>query len=153
MMFRTRVAKFAFLIAAASGLGCRIPWTITPECWLIPDGYVGWLRLDFDVAGAPELPMVDGCRMVYVTPPGRMRTSSSDKEVGQRRNRYYYVTEKGRVPLREVLHGSMADNQIWDDVYVGHGRSLKSLYHCLFVGSQSEYRGQTIGCEAHFASQ
>jgi len=31
--------------------------------FLIPEGYVGWIRVDFDVTGAPPLPEASTCSM------------------------------------------------------------------------------------------
>ena len=154
MNLRSRVGQLAYVLIAMSGFGCTVPWTLTPECWLIPEGYVGWLRLDFEIVGTPELPLVDGCRVVRVPPSGRVQTSLPDTTMpGKRRNRYFYVSEKGRVSLKDILHGSLEGNQIWDDAYVGQSRPLKVLYHCLFVGTEAQYKGQHLGCEGYFSAQ
>src|SRR6266550_392674 len=38
-----------------------------PYRFLIPEGYVGWVRVDFDVATAPPLPLEEGYRILKFT--------------------------------------------------------------------------------------
>lgn len=47
-----RVAQSVFVIAVAI-IGCDI--TREAETYLIPAGYIGWVRIDYGVAGAPPL--------------------------------------------------------------------------------------------------
>lgn len=65
-----------------------------PYRFLIPEGYVGWIRVDFDVPGAPPLPVEDGFYIFKFPESGRLQSSSGDV-VESRRNEFrYYSTEE-----------------------------------------------------------
>lgn len=42
--------------------------------WLFPEGYAGWVRVDFEVPGAPPLPDEDGYRVLRVPDTGVIET-------------------------------------------------------------------------------
>jgi hypothetical protein len=66
--------------------------------FLIPEGYVGWVRVDFDVPGAPELPVDDGFYIFKFQKSGRLQTSSSDNRIS-RYNEYYYYSDTTKYKL------------------------------------------------------
>lgn len=72
--------------------GCK---RYTPEQWIIPAGYAGWLRLDYGVAGAPPLPLEKGRYIVRVSRSGRLATSTANNPP-VRLNEFYFEDSSGR---------------------------------------------------------
>jgi hypothetical protein len=70
-----------------------------PYRFLIPEGYVGLIRVDFNVSGAPPLPIEDGFYIFKFPESGRLQTSSSDI-VESRRNEFLYYSKEGMYQLR-----------------------------------------------------
>jgi hypothetical protein len=84
--------------------------------WLIPQGYVGWLRLDFSVDGARPFPIENGHYVARMPRSGRSRTSTNtDRTVegdsyyaedgGGRRHQLRLVWEIRTMLYREDLPG------------------------------------------------
>jgi hypothetical protein len=78
----------------------RMP-KVTPSIYLIPEGFTGWVTIEYEVADAPPLPFEDGHRLFIIPRSGRLETSSP-QELGRIvRERYYYVHADGRrTPIR-----------------------------------------------------
>jgi hypothetical protein len=79
--------------------GCEAIWTLLrddrqPNRYLIPEGFVGWVRIDYEVEGAPELPVQDGFRVYRIPPSGLLKTSSA-VEAGWASDEYCYVDTSG----------------------------------------------------------
>jgi hypothetical protein len=53
----------------------RCVWPTRTHKLLVPKGYVGWIRVEFGVPGAPLLPREDGLYVMRIPPSGRLRTS------------------------------------------------------------------------------
>lgn len=70
-----------------------------PYRFLIPEGYVGWIRVDFDVSDAPPLPIEDGFYIFKFPESGRLQTSSSDV-VDSRRNEFFYYSADEQYRIR-----------------------------------------------------
>ena len=74
----------------------------SPETWLFPNGYLGWIRLVWSVRGAPSLPIINGHRVVSTPEDGLLETSS-DYQVGAAVDEYCYVAgmrRKVSIPQR-----------------------------------------------------
>lgn len=79
--------------------GCEAVWTLLrddrrPNRYLIPEGFVGWVRIDYEVEGAPELPIEDGFRVYRIPSSGLLQTSSAVQS-GWASDEYYYVDASG----------------------------------------------------------
>jgi hypothetical protein len=89
----------------------RMP-KVTPSIYLIPEGFTGWVTIEYEVADAPPLPFEDGHRLFIIPRSGRLETSSP-QELGRIvRERYYYVHADGRrTPIRkpESEYGASGD--------------------------------------------
>lgn len=71
---RFRFLVGAFLIIATQVVISSNGQTRTlPYRFLIPEGYVGWIRVDFDVSGAPRLPIEDGFYIFEFPESGRLQ--------------------------------------------------------------------------------
>lgn len=133
-----------------------------PCRYLIPEGYVGWVQVDYQIEGAPVLPIEDGYRVYKFPPSGRLQTSSA-VEVGTYadllsglKDEYYYYSPDTQRPL--PAGPNRADGgMIW-----GHGdgqggsgtasglhtsgerfedASAKTYsYEYFFVGTEEEYK-------------
>ena len=49
-----------------------------PYMYLIPRGYVGWIRIDFNVKDAPPLPVAGNYYVVKIPATGHFQTSTAD---------------------------------------------------------------------------
>jgi Family of unknown function (DUF6843) len=67
----TRVAVVLGLLFALGCGGPKVAWT-----WVVPDGFDGWVTVQWGVDGAPPLPAVDGRQVGTIPPDGRLATSS-----------------------------------------------------------------------------
>jgi hypothetical protein len=106
--------------------------------FLIPEGYTGWIRIDFEVQGAPPLPIEGGESILKIPPDGVLRTSSAE-QYGWARDHYYYYSAQGTRPLPDA--GSAA--LIWGKIHgQGSGASGKRKYEELYVGTAQQFKNQ-----------
>ena len=59
-------------------LACFWPWRgrRDPNRYLVPDGYVGWVVIDYGVRGAAPVPLREGALELAIPATGRLQTSS-----------------------------------------------------------------------------
>ena len=69
-------------ILVALALGCSRAPKPTPEAYVLPAGYTGWVLVEYDLDDAPPLEVIDGRRQLHVPQSGTLRTSSM-LEVGR----------------------------------------------------------------------
>jgi hypothetical protein len=97
----TRLVLCFFILFIFSGLSvasAQNAATARAYRFLIPEGYVGWVRVDFNIAGAPELPIEDGFYVFKFPKSGRLQTSSSDNRIS-RHDEYYYYSDTTKYKL------------------------------------------------------
>jgi hypothetical protein len=83
----------------------------SPDEVLIPENYVGYVRIDYGFKKAPALPTKQGAQICAVPPSGYLRTSTALRD-GWFREEFYYVTDR----TKTLLTDDDSDNaQIWDD--------------------------------------
>lgn len=69
------------------------------EKYIIPPGYVGWIRVKYSSAGAPPLPLEDGYLLLVIPKSGVLKTSSPMGD-GWGTDEYYQLDKQGkRIPL------------------------------------------------------
>jgi hypothetical protein len=130
-------------VSLASLLGCGGGPRVTPSIYLVPDGFSGWVMIEFEVAGAPPLPSEDGQRLFIVPRDGTLQTSSP-QELGRIvKERYYFLGSDGRrTPIPKPADPNAAyaahpeprilgsatrietgdgQDRLFDLFYVGHG--------------------------------
>ena len=84
-MFRFRSSLIPALLlslsiaSSSSSAQTQQPWLYS---FLIPEGYVGWIRVDFEVPGAPPLPVEGDFYILKFSDTGRLQTSSRDIQGG-----------------------------------------------------------------------
>ncbi len=109
--------------------------------FLIPEGYTGWIRVEFEVQGAPPLLMEENHYVFKIPPDGALRTSSPE-QYGWARDQYYYYSAQGMRPLTD----SEATGLIWGKINGEQsGASGKRKYEEFFVGSVEQFKSQANG--------
>jgi hypothetical protein len=130
--------RFFLLIIALHALanlvyGQQPPKTM-PYRFLVPEGYVGWIRVDFDVAGAPAIPIEDGFYVFKFSESGRLQTSSSDL-VDSPRNQFFYYSSAGKYRLK--MGGPMGGRLVQQEFSgpgAGHLAPIPNHYRYIFIG-------------------
>lgn len=105
-----------------------------PYRFLIPEGYVGWIRVDFDVSNAPPLPVEDGFYIFKFPESGRLQTSSSDV-VDSRWNEFFYYSadEKYRIHVGGPLESRLVQQE-FSGPGRGHHAPVPNRYRYIFIG-------------------
>ena len=122
------------IVAACQGKQRR------PSRYLIPEGYVGWVRINFRVKDALPIPMVDG-RYLFKFPSSGLIETSSDIEYGWASNDYYYYS--GDVRRKIVGTGWGKGGMIWAGATGWSGNNFEERTNVneeFFVGPEEEYR-------------
>ena len=122
----------AVAVLAALLVTCN---TRTPERWLIPEGYVGWLVVQYDNAACAPLPIAGGYYVLRVSSSGRLCTS--DKVVGgEAFDKFEYVKSDGtttEIDQRTMVSGGMVSST---------GRRFK------FIGTEQQRRSSPDTADA-----
>jgi hypothetical protein len=109
--------------------------------FLIPEGYTGWIRIEFEVQGARPLPMEAGQYVFKIPSDGVLRTSSAE-QYGWAKDHYYYYSEQGV----HALPDSGPARLIWGKINGERsGASGKQTYEEFFVGSEQQFKDQVKG--------
>lgn len=105
--------------------------------YLLPEGYVGWVRIDLKVATAPPTPLEDGHPVYQFPTSGVLQTSSDfDQGMGPPDEFYYYAGESRRRLKEELKDGVWAGGMIQRKMTTGGGVGGE-VY--LFVGTKDDY--------------
>lgn len=117
-----------------------------PARYLIPEGYVGWVRIEFEVPGAPTVPMEDGEYLFKVPPTGVLKTSLKLQKGGPKA-RYYYYSEERKQQLSD--RSQDAKRLVWGRISgTVSGLSGEKSYEEFFVGTEQQFRQQTTTSSA-----
>ena len=115
--------------------------------FLIPEGYVGWLRIEFEVAGAPPVPTEGGEYLFKFQPAGVLKTSSKER-YGWAKDHYYYYSDRRVRQLPET--GPGGGGLVWGRINgEGSGSYGSSKYEEFFVGTEKEFREETEDRNSH----
>ena len=119
------------------GLGARNN-SLRSLRFLIPEGYTGWVRVEFEAQGAPPLPMEGGHYVLKIPPDGVFRTSSAE-QYGWAKDHYYYYSAQGE----RVIPASGPDELIWGRINGEEsGVRGKRKYEEFFVGTAEQFNNQ-----------
>lgn len=127
---------FAALFAFGNASSCR-ERPRRANVYLIPDGYIGWIRIDRHVPTAPPLPIEDN-RYLIVIPANGMLSTSAPIEEGWAKDEYYYYD--GR--KRQLLPHTAQEERIWGHGF-GHRTAegeKESRYEQFFVGTEEQFK-------------
>jgi hypothetical protein len=112
-----------------------------PRSWrfLIPEGYRGWVRVEFEIPGAPPLPAEAGQTVLKIPPTGLLRTSSPE-QYGWAKDDYVFYASGGLQPIPDSGAGKL----IWGKINNSEesGSSGKRRYEEFFVGTQQQFKDQ-----------
>ena len=139
---------FVTFIACRATTPSRSPWK--PEMWILPNGYVGWLRLDYSVDGAPALPVENGRYLVRMPPTGRMQTSTANSaSIGT----MAFASEdpKGRHGLRWSSTKLFREYAVQHAYSVSRGQGAQwpvPDHECVFVGTSADFKASHRNCDA-----
>lgn len=125
-----------------------------PSRFIVPDGYVGWVKVYYNVKDAPALPLEEGYYLLKFPDSGILKTSSAP-EYGEASDEYYYYSDNTRRPLKTSFYGE--GGMIWGG-YDGssgtasmgeHTKDIseerKSTYRAFFVGTEEVYTKRGLG--------
>jgi uncharacterized protein DUF6843 len=120
-----------------------------PERFLIPAGYIGWVRIEYRQASTSPLPTENGRRVLKIAANGSLRTSS-DPYPGHGNDEflYYSGSERTHLPNAGVCKGGM----IWGRETLVEDRT-STPFTRFFVGTEMQYRhevdpeGKSAACE------
>ncbi len=143
-MVGTVLLLFALLLT-----GCVREKRRTPALYLIPQGYVGWVLVEYGVKGAPPLRSEAGFKLFPIPQGGHLVTSSPGPDTGWATDRYVSVDSSGRrSPLNQTLPGR--GGMIWGGSFTnGRVGVLDGQKSCevqtppreaFFVGMEVQYR-------------
>jgi hypothetical protein len=107
-----------------------------PERYIIPAGYTGWVRIDYDQKSSPSLPLEDGRRLIKFDASGNASTSSSPL-TGHGKDEFFYDSATARTPLSTA--GVCKGGMVWEpETTIDPTTSTASLR--FFVGTEDAYR-------------
>ena len=135
-MRKHRTAYLLLTLILLSAAGCEAEHR-RPANVYIPEGYVGWVRIEYGVEGTPELEtdFLGPWEYQRYPPSGLLQTSSQLRD-GAATVNYFYYSDKGDTPLPdEMINGGIIS---WC-VANNDGKRLDRDFLTFFVGPEEEY--------------
>lgn len=87
--------------------GCREEKKGIADRYLIPDGYIGEIRVEYGVKNAPALPLEEGRHLLVIPRSGSLQTSTQMDERWCDISDYYYVKGNQRKRIPDELETSL----------------------------------------------
>lgn len=112
--------------------GCGLTFR-TPLDVLIPEGYTGWVRVEYGVASAPPYATEGGRHVLKIPSSGFVQTSSSF-EPGYAADTYYYVASDGRRTKVDPL--ARSPRMFTVDRFAEKPRTFGAF----FIGSEADFK-------------
>jgi hypothetical protein len=139
-----RSARISVIVGTLTLSICFIVWfsigaghsTRRSVRFLIPAGYSGWVRVEFEVQGVTQFPVEAGHTVAKIPPDGLLRTSSPE-QYGWAKDSYYFYSGDGMQSIPEVGPGRLIWGKINGET---HGASGKRKYEEFFVGTEQQYK-------------
>jgi hypothetical protein len=138
-----RIVVGAFSLTLLMFLALWLGWTgqhsgLRSSRFLIPEAYTGWIRVEFEVQGAPPLSM-EGDESVLRIPAGGILRTSSPEQYGWARDHYYYYSAEGMHPIPDSGEAPL----IWGKINgEASGAAGKRKYEEFFVGTAQQFKNQ-----------
>ena len=134
---------FTLAMGSAISMGA-LPIARHPTEYLIPDGYIGWVKIKRG-EDAPPLQLMNEKYICRIPQTGRLATSSLIEE-GWARDQYSYYNDQG--PTKTLRNTSWGGGgMIWDgktEFEATNGNSRpRRMTEKFFVGSEDQYRHST----------
>ena len=136
------IASLVLVLAVGAWVALSVHQTVRRSLrFLSPEGYTGWVRVEFEVQGAPPLPVEGGQYVLRIAPDGSLKTSSLE-QYGWAKDSYYFYSTAGVHPISD----SGPDRRIWGKINGEAAEtSGKRKYEEFFVGTEQQFKGQGIG--------
>lgn len=106
-----------------------------PSRFLIPSGYVGWVKIEYRVSSAPPLPREGKYLLVHVDKSGSAQTSS-DLPEGWAHDEFFYYSGDSWQVLSNA--GWCKGGMIWAEVIASGDHPAK--VQKFFVGNEDRFR-------------
>jgi hypothetical protein len=124
-----------------------------PELWIVPENYHGWLRLDYDIQGAPPLPPESGKYVVRMPSSGRLQTSSLYNDsideneycLSRGKNLDRLVFSQALLARGQPTESGFAAQSAFG-FFKGTLARKTDACKCVFVGTEAEFRGTHLDC-------
>lgn len=111
-----------------------------PVKYLIPEGYVGWVKIDFGSPNAPVLPLEQDHFVARIPPSGQLQTSS-DIKYGWAKDEYYYYRDDTREQLKQTgWGGGGMIGEGFNGTGLDGDNNVKQTFLQFFVGTGDEYK-------------
>jgi hypothetical protein len=108
--------------------------------FLIPEGYVGWMRVEHDVECAPPVPVEDGVRIFRFTGANVLETSSPLPEPAAEREYFYFAADGSERNLAADYRNG--DGMIWQES--PGSRDGKMRMFIFFVGTEEQSKSRPL---------
>jgi hypothetical protein len=103
--------------------------------FLVPEGYVGWLRLECNVKSTPASSVTNGVSTYKLPLDGVLRTSSAMPDIGEKKDYFFYSPAGEVTPVPSDYWSGRG--LIWGE-YEG-SRGGERSFLGFFVGSEEQY--------------
>lgn len=133
------IASLILVVVVGAWVALSVHQTVRRSLrFLIPEGYTGWVRVEFEVQGAPPLPVQGGHYVLRIAADGSLKTSSLE-QYGWAKDSYYFAATAGMHPLLD----EGPDRRIWGKINgEATGTSGKRKYEEFFVGTEQQFKEQ-----------
>lgn len=108
--------------------------------FLIPNGYVGWLRVEHDVECASPVPVESGITIFRFTGTHVLETSSSMPDKASERRYFYYLADGSERDLAADYRNG--NGMIWRETPGSRGGKMRMFI--FFVGSEEQSKNQPL---------
>ena len=108
--------------------------------FLVPEGYVGWLRVEYDVECSAPIPVQDGARVFRFTSAGVLETSSPMPENTAERQYFYYAADGSERNLAADYRSG--NGMIWQERPGSRGGKMSMFV--FFVGTQKQSKDRPL---------
>ena len=102
--------------------------------FLIPEGYVGWLRVEYDVECFPPIPVGDGVRILRFARDNVLETSSPMPEDAAERQYFYCAADGSERNLAADYRNG--NGMIWQETPGSRGGKMRMFI--FFVGTEEQ---------------
>lgn len=133
---RRKNIRFLLAVICLSLAGCEEEHR-RPAMVYVPDGYVGWLRIEYGVPGKPELKtdFFGPWEYQWFPASGLLQTSSLLRDGAATVNYFYYSGNQTRPVRDDMVNGGVIS---WC-VKKPNGSKLNRDFLTFFVGPKQEY--------------
>lgn len=108
--------------------------------FLIPNGYIGWLRVEYDVQCFPPIQVEDGVRTLRFAGANVLETSSSMPEDAAEREYFYYAADGSERNLAADYRNG--NGMIWRESPGSRGGKMKMFM--FFVGTEEQSKRRLL---------